>query len=234
MISVCIASYNGERYIKDQISSILCQLSLDDEIILSDDGSNDKTLKIVSQFNDNRIKVVQGPKSGIVKNFENAIYNATGDFIFISDQDDVWLDNKVQEFLTCFESNNDVHLVVSDCTVVDSNLQTIRRSYFETRNSGSGLLKNLYKGGFHGCCMCFRKELLNHILPFPNNIPMHDWWIGLVAEAKGKTFFLDKTLLLYRRHGLNASSASERSTNSLFIQIKHRLNLIMNLIRRCL
>lgn len=234
MISVCIATYNGGEYVHEQISSIIMQLSESDEIIISDDGSDDNTLNIIKSFNDLRIKVYDGPKLGIIKNFENSISRAKGDFIFIADQDDVWIENKIQEFLTCFENNRDVNLIVSDCTVVDSNLQIIRSSYFETRNSGSGLLKNLYKGGFHGCCMCFRKELLNQILPFPNNIPMHDWWIGLVAEVKGKTFFLDKSLLLYRRHGLNASSASERSTNSLFIQIKHRLNLIMNLIRRCL
>lgn len=234
MISVCIATYNGEKFIYQQILSIILQLNIDDEVIISDDGSTDDTIKIINSFNDSRIKIYNGPKKGIVKNFENAISHANGDFIFIADQDDVWLENKVRDFLICFNDNKAVSLIISDCTVVDSNLSIIHDSYFETRNSGSGLLKNLYKGGFHGCCMCFRKEMLNDILPFPDNIPMHDWWIGLVSEIKGKTFFLNKSLLLYRRHGLNASSASENSSNPLSVQIRHRLNLIINLIRRFL
>ena len=94
-ISVCIATYNGGAFIKDQIYSILLQLSQNDEIIISDDGSRDSTLNILFSFNDSRIKIYKnGGKHGVVSNFENAIKHATGDYIFLCDQDDVWMPGK--------------------------------------------------------------------------------------------------------------------------------------------
>ena len=89
-ISVAMATYNGEKYIKKQIESILINLNKDDELIISDDGSKDKTLDIIKSIKDKRIKIISGPKQGVIKNFENALNNCTGEYIFLSDQDDIW------------------------------------------------------------------------------------------------------------------------------------------------
>ena len=97
MISVCIATYNGEKYIKQQLLSILKQIKVNDEIIISDDHSTDKTFNIIKSFNDTRIKFFLNNKGkGYTRNFENALEKAHGDIIFLSDQDDIWIDNKVE------------------------------------------------------------------------------------------------------------------------------------------
>ena len=97
MISVCVATYNGEKFIREQIESILCQLSSDDEIIVSDDGSTDGTIVIINCIGDKRIRIIEGPrKHSPTFNFENALKEAKGDYIFLADQDDVWKTNKVE------------------------------------------------------------------------------------------------------------------------------------------
>ena len=132
-ISVAMATYNGEKYIKEQLESILRQLNVNDEVVISDDGSTDNTIKIVNDFKDSRIKIICGPKKGIIKNFENAIKNCTGKYIFLSDQDDIWLDNKVNEVLNCFKS--DITCVLHDAKIVDTNLNAIDDSFFKFRKS---------------------------------------------------------------------------------------------------
>ena len=117
-ISVCLASYNGQLFIEQQIKSILAQLSEYDELIVSDDCSTDKTLEIVETLNDKRIKIFSGIRYGSpIRNFENALKHATGDVIFLSDQDDVWLPNKVK-IMTSYFHQYDV--VVSNCSIAVS------------------------------------------------------------------------------------------------------------------
>lgn len=228
-ISVCMAVYNGEKYIGEQLESILYQIAQNDEIIISDDGSTDQTLEVIKSFSDQRIKLVKNNhshKKKLINNFENALMNANGEIIFLADQDDIWLDGKVNQIMKALESND---LIVSDCTVVDANLGIIHDSFFQIRNSGSGLLKNFYKNTYIGCCMAFNRKIYDLILPFPKNIPMHDWWIGIVAEIYGKIKFLDEKLLLYRRHDNNVSLSSEQSGKSFLEKISLRLNLLTSL-----
>ncbi|MCH4248684.1 MAG: glycosyltransferase family 2 protein [Acinetobacter populi] len=228
-----MATYNGEVYIYKQIESIISQLGEKDEIVISDDGSTDNTISIIQSFKDSRIKIIQGPKKGILKNFENALSNAMGDYIFLSDQDDVWIEGKVQACISLFNKNEKISLIVTDCTIVDENLKTLHPSFFELRNSKPGFFKNIYKSSYHGCCMGFTRKSLDKSLPFPNmNINIHDWWIGLVSELEGETYFLNKPYLLYRRHGSNASFATEKSTNSYFFMLKTRLALLFFLFKR--
>ncbi|MNQ31750.1 UDP-Glc:alpha-D-GlcNAc-diphosphoundecaprenol beta-1,3-glucosyltransferase WfgD [compost metagenome] len=229
MISVCMATYNGESYIKEQIQSILPQLKDGDELIVSDDGSTDNTLEIVFSFESLKIRVLQGPQNGLIKNFENAINAAKGDYIFLCDQDDIWLENKVDVFKVAFD--NGANLIVSDCRVVDANAKIINESFFSLRNSRLGFLPNLLRNGFLGCCMAFKAELKPKILPFPKNIPMHDWWIGLVASLYGEVVFINQPLILYRRHGNNASPTGDKSSFSLITQAAHRLSLCFYLMK---
>jgi glycosyltransferase involved in cell wall biosynthesis len=220
-----MASYNGQLFIGEQISSIIKQLSHEDELIISDDGSSDLTLDIINGFvaTDTRIKLFSGPQIGLVANFGNALEQAQGQYVFLADQDDVWEDNKISVFLKHLHQNM---LVVSDCSVNDENLNVISDSFFALNGSKNGFIKNVYKNSYLGCCMAFRKELLKDILPFPLQIPMHDWWIGLVAESKYSVKFIPERLIKYRRHGGNASPTAEKSTSSFFTKLNYRLSLI--------
>jgi len=228
LISVCIPTFNGASYIGEQLESILSS-SLVTEIIISDDGSLDNTLEIVKSFNDRRIKVVQGPKLGLVSNYESLFLLATGEYIFLSDQDDIWLPDKVNVMLLKLQ---EVDLVVCNCKVVDAHLNLLHPSFFALRHSGPGLVRNLWRNSYLGCCIGFRSSLLRHALPFPPRLPMHDWWLGLIAEAFGRVAFIDQPLMMYRRHGANVSPTSEVSTVSFSVRLRWRITLLLGLIFR--
>lgn len=227
MISVCIATYNGERYIASQLDSILKQLSDVDEVIISDDGSTDKTLKIVRDFCDKRISIYKGPQNGLIKNFENALMQAKGDYIFLSDQDDVWMPSKVTKVLEILKTN---HLVISDAEIIDQEGAVIMDSFFKINASRIGLFKNLVKNSYIGCAMAFDKFTLEKVLPFPKHIAMHDWWIGLVAEKIGRVVFLEEKLLKYRKHNANVSNTLGKSRYSLLKKLIMRAYLLIKLI----
>jgi hypothetical protein len=145
-ISVCMATYNGSEYIREQISSILIQLGIGDELIVSDDTSTDNTIEIIQSFNDDRIKVVINSKcKSPIFNFENAIKQASNPLIFLSDQDDVWVENKVYEMKLML---NQYSMVVCNHSVVDENMTIIIPSYFELASSGKGVIKNIIKNYF--------------------------------------------------------------------------------------
>ena len=204
-ISVAMATYNGGKYIEEQLDSILSQLGEDDEIVISDDGSTDKTLDIVRSFHDERIKVFDGPRKGVKQNFGNAISKCVGKYIFLADQDDVWLPNKVATILSIFEEKK-CTCVIHDAVVFDSDSGKIMEpSFFSWRKSGKGILKNIWKNTYIGCCMAFSADMKKYILPIPDNINMHDQWIGIICERYGKSIFVSKILLRYRRHSDNNS-----------------------------
>lgn len=225
MISVCIATYNGGKFIEEQLKSILLQLGEEDELVISDDSSDDDTVSIIQRFNDRRIKLITGRKfRSPVSNFGYAINQAKGDFIFLSDQDDIWLDNKIAITIDHFNHGYDV--VLSDCKVVDEQLNVIHESFFTLNNSGKGLVKNLVKNSYIGCCLAFKRDFLKIIQPFPARIPMHDLWIGFAGELIGKVAFIYTPLILYRRHGKNESPTGNKSPYSLRQKVAFRLNTI--------
>ncbi|WP_198171459.1 glycosyltransferase family 2 protein [Mucilaginibacter aquatilis] len=223
-----MATYNGNKFISIQLDSILSQINQSDEIIISDDGSTDGTLDTINNFKDERIKVINNVgKKGPVGNFENALKHCSGEIIFLADQDDRWLPGKYQKHINGHE---DYDLVISDATVVDENHQIIFSSFFKQRKSKKGLLNNLLTNSYIGCCMSFKRDILNASLPFPHSIHMHDWWIGLIAELKGKVFFLNEPLMLYVRHSVNASGTLVKRL-PLKDQLINRFDLIRNLIK---
>lgn len=226
--SVAMATYNGEKYIKEQIDSILLNLDQNDELIISDDGSTDKTVSIIQNYNDSRIKVIKGPKMGIKQNFANAIKNCNGKYIFLSDQDDIWDKNKKKKVLETFDKYN-CTLVVHDCEVINNDHEILESSFFKLRNSKKGIIKNIIKNSYIGCCMCFDSKIRNKILPIPNDIEMHDQWIGIIAEKYGESIFIKDKLIQYRRHDNNASGMKHHPLN---IMIKNRLSLIKNYRKR--
>lgn len=226
MISVCIATYNGAKYIKEQIDSMLPQLSEGDEIIVSDDGSTDTTLQIVSNISDYRIKVVNNILGkGVNHNFENALNNAKGDIIFLADQDDIWLPNKVS---VCVNDLIKYDLVVSNCIVVDSNCNVIYPSYFDIARSGKGFFKNFYRSTYLGCCLAFKRESLDKIMPIPKSLLLfHDWWFGFMSEVYLKVSFNPTPCMYYRRHDETNSKTVSKSELSLYNKLRYRLQLLL-------
>lgn len=224
MISVCMATYNGSKFIKEQLDSILPQLSEDDEIIVSDDGSTDGTLEILANFHDERVKVfLNEGRHGVVPNFENALSKASGDIIFFSDQDDIWASKKVKIMLN---ELRDADLVVHDALIMDGEDNVSNVNYFSIRHPHKGYWHNLWENCFVGSCLAFRREMLPYVYPFPKHILWHDMWIGLVVSKKGRVKFIDDKLLYYRRHGGNASATGEKSTFSLWKKIKYRTQML--------
>lgn len=223
-VSVAMATYNGEKYIKEQIESILNNLKENDELVISDDGSKDNTKSIIEEFqkSDKRVKLFDGPKKGVKQNFANAIQNCNGEYIFLSDQDDVWENEKVKKVLATFEKENST-LVIHNCEIVNENLQKSEKTFFEFRNSGRGIWKNIWKNTYIGCCMAFKSKIKDKILPIPNDIEMHDQWIGVINERYGKSYFLDECLIKYRRHENNVSQMKHYSLGKM---IKNRINFI--------
>ena len=230
MITVCIATYNGEKYIKKQLDSILSQLGENDEVIISDDSSSDKTIEIIKSYKDNRIKIFENQKfKSPIFNFENALKHVNGDIIILADQDDVWKLNKIE---TIKEYMQEYDLVLSDADIIDEKGNILQESFYALNGSKSGFMKNIVKNSYLGCTMAFNEKILDKSLPFPKDLPMHDWWIGLIGEMYGKTCFVEDKLISYRRHGNNASPTGEKSKYSLKTKIMFRLIMIKNLLWR--
>ena len=141
--SVAMAAYNGERYIKEQIETILASMSSQDELVISDDGSTDATREMVQEFarQDNRVRLIDGPRQGVKKNFENAILACKGSYIFLADQDDIWEKEKLEGILAAFEEQK-CKVVVHDAVVVaEDGREILWDSFFAWRNSGAGAVK---------------------------------------------------------------------------------------------
>jgi glycosyltransferase involved in cell wall biosynthesis len=207
-ISVAMATYNGAKFIKEQLSSILNQLGEEDEVVISDNYSTDNTLEIIESFNDKRIRVFKNERlseNGSINcyfNFENALNQTKGDIIFLSDQDDLWKDNKVK---LCVSALKQYDMVVTDCHVISKKGDILLDSYFKRRKSGMGFVKNLFANTYLGCCMAFKRNILDIALPFPKQMTMHDILLGTISELFFNPCFIDDKLVLYREHGSNVS-----------------------------
>lgn len=208
-ISVAMPACNGEKYLRDQLDSILMNLGQEDEVVISDDGSTDRTLEIIREYQsrDSRVRLVAGPGQGIKKNVEHALKECVGEYIFLADQDDVWMPDKVQKVMNVFETSKS-HLVIHDARVIQAEdlEKVLYPSFMELRGSGAGVWKNIIKNSYIGCCMAFRAELKELVLPIPKDIEMHDQWIGIWNDHHyGDTVFIREPLIYYRRHGQNNS-----------------------------
>ena len=239
MISVCMATYNGEKFIREQLESILSQFpvacageNVDAEIIIADDGSSDGTLAVVKSLGDARICVLPAEKHlGVIYNFERALQTSKGEFVFLADQDDVWLPGKVDTVLAALK---DADLVTHDAWMLrpsdSQGLSWVRDGKLSgSRAYRSGVAANWWKNTFTGCCMAFRRNVLDKALPFPKNLPMHDQWLGLVAEKNFKVKLIDEPLVEYRQHSANATHV-EKSPAGVFQKIKWRLDLAKALL----
>lgn len=244
MISVCMATYNGGKFIQQQVSSILRQLGKDGELIISDDGSTDNTLEIIRAFNDPRIVLLHHAQPDCVKqkkicrscylaanNFEYALSHAQGDIIFLADQDDIFSQDKFSKMGRILENYD---YVLSNCSIIDEENNVIQRH----RNNRSrqplpkSVVFNVFCHPGMGCCMGFRKTLLNIALPFPKNLIAHDTWLHAIATRKFTSFFINEDLTLYRRHGDNVTTTFGRSSNPYWFRIYYRVVLLFQVLRR--
>lgn len=231
-ISVCMATYNGENYIKEQMESILKQIKDTDEVIVSDDCSTDRTLDVLKEMNDSRIHIFTNElEHGYTKNFENALNHATGDVFFISDQDDVWKENKIK---VCLEYLKKYDLVIHDATMTDRNLNVTAESHFEKYGVKPGFLRTFVYTRYTGACMAFTKKFYDLAMPFPENQRLcpYDYWFAYLGEFYKKAIVLNAQLILYRRHEGTALTAGEYSTRPMADRINTRLYLFKELLKR--
>ena len=232
MISVCMATFNGGMFIREQLESILSQLPPDAEIIIADDGSTDDTLLVIDSLNESRIRVLPAERHlGVIYNFERALRASKGEIVFLADQDDVWLPGKVE---MCLAALNEADLVMHDAFLLglsDAFESAWGRNgkLSDIRTYRSGVVANWWKNSFTGCCMAFRRKVLDKALPFPRNLPMHDQWLGVVAEKYFKVSYVDEPLVDYRQHSSNATHI-EKSPAGVLQKIKWRVDLLKAII----
>lgn len=205
-ISVAIAVFNGEAFIGCQLKSILDQSISVDEIIVSDDGSTDNSVTLITGIlAESKIsyRVVKNKyQRGFSNNFQSALENCAGDIIFLCDQDDYWLREKV-EICVDFMREKNAGLVLHDMYIGDLNLRVKEKSIVELFIR-SKISLDCYASG---CSMVISKKLLNYALPFPVRIKNHDVWINEICKLiKTRYVVLDK-LSIYRRHGSNFSNS---------------------------
>ncbi len=228
-----MTTYNGEKYVKAQIESILENISANDELVIGDDGSSDSTIEIIRSFEDPRIKLYRSNHLGINKNFESVISKCIGDYIFLSDQDDLWLKGKVEKVVKAFNENNCV--IVEHDAYISVNDVVQPETFFQFRHVYPGRFKNWVRNTYHGSCMAFSKELVDKIIPIPQRGCWHDQWIGMVSYDVGKTCYINEPLIVYRRHDGNNSvtnySLYEKTTRRIIVMyeyIKYRIRIRHN------
>ena len=244
MISVVIATYNGEKFILEQLKSIANQSTLPDEVVITDDYSTDNTLKLINEFMINsklNITVLNNNvRLGYAKNFERGLLECNGDYVFLSDQDDVWYENKVTYMVSLSKRNPNYSCFLNDTLIVDSNLQPIDNITKIDQIKKLGLSN---KSFVMGACCLLKREILDISLPFPIHITAHDNWIVEIANELNSCYVTDKVLQFYRRHDNNESVAVFNSTKPItlfekcqylsrvkFQRINKTFDLISNLI----
>lgn len=228
-ISICMATYNGEKYIKEQLDSILFQLGSEDELIISDDSSSDSTIEIIKSYKDERIKVYENQKfKSPIFNFENVLKHVRGDIVVLSDQDDLWESDKLEVIRKSFAiENSQIALKMYNGRCIDGKGDIIEDSLFKYLNVRDGLLQNIFKNSFIGCNIAFTKKLLDVSLPFPNTIPMHDMWLGCNAYIYGSVEFVESKVFNYRVHSQNYSIRDTSFLQKLY----WRYSLVLNLLK---
>ena len=232
-VSVAMAVDNGEKYIKEQVCSILAQLKPEDELIVSVDKCTDSTVAILYtlQREDKRLQIYYNPyRSGVVKNFQNAVEHCSGDIIFYSDQDDVWMCNKVELVRREFEDMK-IAAVIHDASLTDSDMNVTASSTFKLRGGvRTTFWGNFVRLSYIGCCMAFRSVYKDVVVPIPTIYRSHDWWTGcLLACGKTKMVAIDKPLILHRIHDNNATP---HKRPPLGYQLQVRWIILKNVILR--
>ncbi len=217
LISIAMCTYNGDKYIQEQLESILQQTYQNFELIITDDCSSDNTIKIIQKYQnkDSRIKLYQNSINlGFVKNFEKAMSLCTGEYIALSDQDDKWHHDKLNLFINEIKENV---LIYSDAILIDKNGKETGGQLIQPDShlvSGNVNKAFLFLNCVSGNTLMFKKEILKHLIPIPENAQYHDSWIAFVASTYGSITFTHKPMTYYRRY-------TEQVTNQVEIKYKN-------------
>jgi glycosyltransferase involved in cell wall biosynthesis len=207
-ISVAMATYNGEKYLQEQMESILSQTMMPHEIIICDDVSNDSTVTILHRYKTTYpglIKVFENKERlGFIKNFEKAINLCSGDYIVLSDQDDVWLPGKIE---TLYQNIGDNLLIHSRYTLIDSAGKEIGASRYYNKLNET-FFELIWENTVTGCTAMFHKSILSFFSAFPDYIP-HDYWLALVAGYNNALGYTNIPLVKYRRHETNVLNKTQ-------------------------
>ncbi|MBX9865595.1 MAG: glycosyltransferase family 2 protein [Burkholderiales bacterium] len=227
MISVAMATYNGEKYLTEQLDSILTQTYPIHEIVIVDDGSNDQTCAIVESYSvkHQQIKLFRNlVNQGVTKSFLRALQNTNGEYIAFCDQDDVWLPNKLERLIA---EIGDSLLIHCDAQLVDENLVLINDSYFSaTKDATLHTFEDyLISNNVTGCCSMIHRELFD--VSFPNYFYVHDHYFALVAAFYQRIKYLPEALVLYRQHGTNVIGGA-RGGFEVFLNECHKKSLSYN------
>jgi len=214
-ISIAMASYNGEQFIKEQLDSFLSQTRLPDELIITDDCSSDRTEELVKQFADSApfdVIFSRNEKNlGYAGNFNSALMKTTGDLVFLSDQDDVWFPEKIDKISALAENEPHVMAFMNNAELTDADLSPL----------GTTKLGQLYSAGFGsdsfvmGCCMAVKRDLLDLSMPIHSKFNSHDGWLSWFADGLEGKLIIDEVLQYYRRHNSNASWFVANSTKKI-------------------
>lgn len=214
-VSIALASYNGEKFIKDQLDSLLKQTVLPDRIVICDDCSTDNTQNIISEIKKESIIPVTFLKhavnEGVLSSFRDAVGECDSDIIFFCDQDDYWYENKIEEFVKVFETNPDCAVVFSNAEIVDECLNKKGISLWDTLKFSQGknsLIKEMFKRNvFTGMCMAVKSDWLAGLTGYSDYM-LHDEFIGWNAVVAGKAAALNNCLAAYRQHTDNVVGSS--------------------------
>ena len=205
-ISVAMATFNGARYLQEQLDSLAAQTLLPDELVVTDDRSTDRTLEVLGEFAASApfaVRIVQNEENlGYAKNFEKAATLCTGDIVFFCDQDDVWLPQKIERMMAAFEGHPDRMLVMCDAALCDQDMQRSGRTQLQNIVA-SGVSPNAY---ITGCASAHRKIWFDAIMPPPAD-RTHDSWVNNSAHICGLSHTISEPLIDYRRHETNASQS---------------------------
>ena len=231
-VSVCMATYNGEKFIKEQLVSILDELDQHDELIIVDDCSKDQTIQIIESLDDNRIKLyINNINHREVFSFNKAISFSKNRYIFLSDQDDIWIKGRVLKMKKKLKNS---YLVSSNFTWIDDLNQNIKIIHDGVNEKYSEKnFKNIYdiyigKTNYYGCAMAFERSILDYAFPIPRNVESHDLWFALVGNILGKNIHINDHTLLKRDHTNNATSTV--SQRSLFKKLSSRIIFSLNIL----
>ncbi len=212
LVSIAIATHNGEQFLEEQLASIYNQTYRNIEIVVSDDVSKDRTIDILKKYNKSHglAYTVNADRLGVTKNFENAIKQCNGKYILLSDQDDVWLPNKIELMIRNIRHSS---LIYSDGRLLEaSRLSESKLSeqkwikLFGLDSRHKDIYKYLLLNNFIlGCSVMFDRDILNLAFPFYENEQYHDWWLAMCALNCNGITFLDEVLVKYRVHATNFS-----------------------------
>lgn len=233
MISIAIATYNGEKYIKKQIESILAQSEKVDEIVICDDCSNDSTVQIIKEImqnNNDTVKLFENNENiGYSKNFRQAVEKCNGDYIFFSDQDDIWENNKVEKYIDIM-NDADVNVICSDYKLIDEKDELLDKSLFAINNkvktnkriSKVSTYKLLFGNVSPGCTYCFKKSIKDLFLREENEEVIHDYAIALLGSLNNGLVYLNEKTIKYRIHDQNSIGIKKADEKKQVVDINNR------------